>query len=108
VNKEDLNKRIEAGNFKENNGRILRTINILSGKDIKLKSIEFALSEIKNHELYESLFYLQDSGYIKIRNINSKIDIDIYDADPDDTEIRITRKGMELLKGFDNNPAVDV
>jgi DNA-binding HxlR family transcriptional regulator len=108
MDKAELHRRIDAGEFAENNGKILRTINILLGKNIKIKSLQFALSDINTGVLAESLFYLQDAGYIKARNIYSKIDADLTDSDEKDTEVRLTAKGIQLLKGYEYNPAVSI
>jgi len=108
MDRAELQRRIDAGNFAENNGCVLRTINILVGKDIKISSLQYALPSIDAAELSESLFYLQDSGYIKSRNIYSKAAADIADCEYGDTEVRLTAKGMQLLKGFESNPAVKV
>jgi hypothetical protein len=107
MDKAELQRRIDAGNFSENNGKILRTVNILVGKDIKLHSLQYALPDIKSNELAESLFYLQEAEYIKARNIYSKADADVAESEYEDTEIRITAKGMQLLKGYENNPAIN-
>ena len=108
MDKEELQRRIEAGAFSQNNGKVLRTINILMGKDIKLRSLQYALSDLTAGELAESLYYLQDMGYIHVRGIYSKEDADVADADYDDTEVRLTAKGMQLLKGYTSDPAVRV
>ena len=44
MDKETLNRRISAGNFVENNGSVLRTVNLLKTKYNKLKSIQYALA----------------------------------------------------------------
>ena len=40
VDKDILKKRLEAANFISNNGRVLRTINVLRYKYSELKSVE--------------------------------------------------------------------
>lgn len=108
MDKAELMRRIDAGTFAANNGNVLRTINILAGKEIKLRSLQNALSDMQPGALAESLFYLQDQGFIKARNVYSKIDADVADADYEDTEVRITAKGMQLLKGYATDPAVTI
>jgi hypothetical protein len=108
MDKAELHRRIDAGNFAENNGKVLRTINILFGKNVKIKSLPYALPDINTGDLAESLFYLQDAGYIKARNIYSKIDVNLTDSDEKDTEVQLTAKGMQLLKGYEYNPAVSI
>lgn len=43
ADKETLKKRLEAANFISNNGRVLRTINVLRYKYNELKSVETVL-----------------------------------------------------------------
>lgn len=108
MDRKELQRRIEAGDFAENNGAVLRTINILVGKEIKLRSLEYALPAMSAGALAESLNYLQEAGYLKARNVYSKIDADVADADYEDTEVRLTARGIQLLKGYSADPAVNV
>ncbi|MFT9055546.1 MAG: hypothetical protein ABF449_02815 [Ethanoligenens sp.] len=108
MDKEELQRRIEAGAFAANNGKVLRAINIMAGNDIRLRSLQYALAELSHGELSESLYYLQDSGYIKIRKANSHMEIEVSDADYDDTDVRITAKGMQLLMGYTTDPVIKV
>ena len=49
---------IRAGNFKENNGSVMRTINMLRYQYHKLKSVEYALPDITKGEITDSVNYL--------------------------------------------------
>lgn len=108
MDNEELQRRIKAGEFAENTGKVLRTINILIGKDIKLSSLQYALRDLTAADLAKSLYYLQDAGYLHARNVYSKEGADIASADYDDTEVRLTAKGMQLLMGYSSDPAVKV
>lgn len=44
MDKETLNRRISAGNFVENNGSVLRAVNILKTRFNRLKDIKYALN----------------------------------------------------------------
>ena len=46
--KEQIRRRIAAGNFVANNGRVLRTINILRYDYKKLREIEYALPDMEH------------------------------------------------------------
>ena len=46
---------IRAGNFKENNGSVMRTINMLRYQYHKLKSVEYALPDITKGEITDSV-----------------------------------------------------
>ena len=48
---------IKAGNFKENNGSVMRTINMLRHKYHKLKSVKYALPDISEGEVLDSVNY---------------------------------------------------
>lgn len=60
MDKETLNKRISAGNFVENNGSVLRTINILKTKYNRLKNIRYALGNIEKTDIENSVNYLYE------------------------------------------------
>lgn len=106
MDKAELQRRIEAGTFAADNGRVLRTINILIGKDIKLRSLAYALPDMGSAELAQSLYYLQEAGYIHARNLCGKTDVDVADADYDEAEVRLTARGMQILMGYTADPAV--
>ena len=108
MDKDELKRRVEAGAFASNNGKVLRTINIIAGNDILLHSLHYALTEIENGDLAESLYYLQDAGYIKARTAHGHKDADVAGADYDAVEVRITARGMQLLMGYAADPAVKV
>lgn len=107
MNKEELTRRIEAGTFATDNGRVLRTINILRGCDIKVHSLHYALPDIPADALSESLFYLQDAGYIQARDTVNHTRADITET-TDSAAVRLTAKGIQLLKGYASDPAVHI
>ena len=81
---------IRAGNFKENNGSVMRTINMLRYQYHKLKSVEYALPDITKGEITDSVNYLYEAGYIHLRTVLSKL----------------TAKGISLLAGGINDPCI--
>ena len=62
--KEQIRRRIAAGNFVANNGRVLRTINILRYDYKKLREIEYALPDMEHGEIVDSVNYLAECGYL--------------------------------------------
>lgn len=108
MDKEELRRRVEAGAFASNNGKVLRTINIMAGNDIPLRSLQYALQEIGDGDLAESLYYLQDAEYIKARTTHGHEQADVAGADYDAVEVRITARGMQLLMGYATDPAIKV
>ena len=51
MDRETLNKRINAGNFVETNGSIMRTLNVLATKYSRLKDIRYAVSGVSKAEI---------------------------------------------------------
>jgi hypothetical protein len=97
---------VRAGNFKENNGSVMRTINMLRHQYHKLKSVEYALPEITKGEITDSVNYLFEAGYIHLRTIVTKEKADLADCDFDDLEAKLTSKGISLLAGAINDPCI--
>ena len=76
MNFEDKIKRdIQTAEFAENNGRIIRTVNVLRGKWIRLSSVRDVLDDINLADLEQSLIYLERSEYIAVRDIETKIPV---------------------------------
>lgn len=107
MDKEELTRRVEAGTFAADNGRVLRTINILRGCDIKLHSLQYALPDIPAEALRETLFYLQDAGYIQAHDSVRHLRADVAESS-DSIAVRLTAKGIQLLKGYASDPAVHI
>lgn len=92
----DIKKQIETGEFVTNNGRIIRTINVLQGKWIDYDVLKSVLSEIIDADLLQSLIYLQRANYITVRDISSKKEINIEDVIFSNVEITLSEKGIKL------------
>ena len=99
---------IKAGNFKENNGSVMRTINMLRHKYHKLKSVKYALPDISEGEVLDSVNYLHEAGYIHLRNVITKQPCTLADCDFDDIEAKLTAKGISLLAGGVTDPCIIV
>ncbi len=107
MDKEALNRRISAGNFVENNGSVLRTVNILKTKFNRLKDIKYALN-IEKNDIENSVNYLYEAGYLHLRHIESKLPSSLADADFDDLEGKLTAKGIQLLAGVISDECVEI
>ncbi|MBQ8298009.1 MAG: type VI secretion protein [Ruminococcus sp.] len=107
MDKDELNRRIAAGNFVENNGAILRTINILKVKFNKLKSISYAL-DVERGDIEKSVNYLYEAGYIHLRHIDTKRPTSLADTEFDKLEAKLTQKGIQLLAGVIEDECVEV
>lgn len=97
---------IRAGNFKENNGSVMRTINMLRTQYHRFKSVEYALPNITKGEISDSVNYLYEAGYIHLRDIVTKELTTLADSDFDDLEAKLTAKGISLLAGGINDPCI--
>ena len=105
--KETLNKRISAGNFVENNGSVMRAVNILKTKFNRLKDIKYALN-IEKNEIENSINYLHEAGYLHLRHTESKQPSSLADDDFDVLEGKLTAKGIQLLAGVITDECVEV
>lgn len=94
--KENMRKR----KWVANNGKILRAINFLRSKFTPLEQIRYGVEpNISLHELIDSINYLNEAGYIKLRYIDSKQDTTLADAEYIDLEAKLTSEGIKLLAG---------
>lgn len=97
---------IETGNFKDNNGSIMRVFNMIAHKYFKIKDIMYALPFISEIDRMKSMDYLCDEGYLKCRTILSKEPAAISDYSYDDLEAKLTPKGIRLLECAIDDPLV--
>ena len=109
MNFEDKVKRdIQTAEFAENNGRILRTVNVLRGKWIRLSSVRDVMDDINLADLEQSLIYLERSEYIAVRDIETKIPVEVEQADYSESEVSLTKKGIDVALYFIKDAAVKV
>ncbi|MEE0963934.1 MAG: type VI secretion protein [Ruminococcus bromii] len=101
-------QKIKARNFVRNNGRVLRTINILRVGYEKLEDVKFALGEITEHEFLSSVNYLFLSEYILLRHIKTKEAADIADFQYEELEAKLSSLGIKLLEGSVTDKSVEV
>ena len=107
MDKETLNKRISAGNFVENNGSVLRAVNILKTKFNRLKDIKYALN-IEKNDIENSINYLHEAGYLHLRNLENKQPSSLADDDFDALEGKLTARGIQLLAGVITDECVEI
>lgn len=107
MDKETLNKRISAGNFVENNGSVLRAVNILKTKFNRLKDIRYALN-IDKFDIENSINYLHEAGYLHLRTIDGHIASSLADSNFEDMEAKLTARGIQLLAGVIEDECVEV
>lgn len=83
-----------------NNGKVLRAINMLRTKYTQLEQIRYGLEPtITLDELIDSVNYLDEAGFVKLRHIDSKVKTTLADAEYIDLEAKLTSEGIKLLAG---------
>lgn len=96
----EMLRKMRAGRFIENNGKVLRTINILRHKFEKLQDVRYALdAEMSESEYLDCINYLTESSYISLRDTTTKGPANIADADYTRLEAKVTAQGIRLLGG---------
>lgn len=106
----DMTKRLKQGNFRKNNGAVLRTINILRYKYNKLTGVCSVLSDngVAEDEFLDSVNFLAEEGYISLRDITTKDAAGLADYRYNTLEAKLTAKGIRLLAGGIEDSLVEV
>lgn len=103
-------QKLKAGNFVKNNGRVLRTINVLRYKYNKLSGMANVLEGdgIPEDEFLDSVNFLAMEGYVHLREISTKLESSIADTPYTKLEAKLTAKGVRLLAGGLEDNMVEV
>lgn len=107
MNPETIIKKANAANFIENNGKVLRGINMLRIDFNKLSSIRSALG-LDVGDFADSVNYLIESEYIRIRHVDTQKSVELADYPMDEIEGKLTAKGIQLLAGAVTDPCITV
>lgn len=107
-NEKEMMQAIKAKHFRGNNGEVLRNINILRAKYVKLEDIKYVMKNVPEGEFVDSVNYLYLSEYILLRKIKSKGPADIADIPYELLEAKLSQKGIKLLDGTITDPSVEV
>lgn len=105
---EKIRRKIETASFAENNGRILRTINVLRGRWIRLSAVKDVLADINAADLEQSLIYLEKANYITARRKDNNETIEIERADYTECEVSLTDTGIKVAVYIIKDDAVKV
>ena len=106
--KKIMNK-IVSKDFAELNGTIMRTIStVFKFHWFKISELQVAFQGLDGDEMFESLNYLEKAGYLEARDIESKARVEIQHAEPEETEMVLSAKGIRLVKYFETDDAVNV
>lgn len=101
-------ERIKREKFLDNNSHVLRAINTLRTKYVRVRDLEYGLElEMNAAEIADSVNYLNEGGYIKLRSVESHGEVtDIADAELDTLEAKLTAKGIAFLNGKIDDPCI--
>lgn len=99
MDKSQLLQRIEAGEFFENNGKVFDTINTLKEKYVRLSIIRYAHCLISEGDIRKSINFLEEEGYIHIRDCETKEKVSISDCRLEDAEAKLSGKGIRFACG---------
>ena len=101
MNREEARKKYRANAFKINNGKVLATVNLLREKYCKLTIVEAGLKNegITREDFTDCINYLQEEGYIRLRDIETHEEKELADSDVTELEGKVTGKGIKLLSG---------
>jgi len=106
--KEEMLKKMRTGNFIENNGAVLRAINILRQNYIALKSVRNALRDVTEQEFLDSVNFLFKAGYIELQHIGTETPARLSGTDYKLLEATLSEKGIRLSGGEIQDKLVDV
>ena len=110
MDKETLLKKASSASFRQANGQVLRTINILREKYNKLEIVQSVLvdSGVDAGSFTDAVNFLSMEGYIQLRKIDSHLPADIADTSYKDCEAKVTGKGVRLLAGGIKDDMIEV
>ena len=99
MDRDELLQAVRAQKFTENNGRVLKMVNILRYSYIGLEVIkDSALSDLSENEFLDSVNFLQKAGYISLRRIEGHEESTLADSAYTELEGIVTEKGIRLIR----------
>lgn len=104
----DTEKRLRQHIFREDNGRIMMTVNVLDPKESTVGNIMFLMNNTPEKQLQNCLNYLIEGGYIRISGPKGEKFSGQLDDSCKDYSVILTAAGTEILMGIRENPAIDV
>jgi len=108
MNREKIQKKIETGDFIHINGSVLRTLNVIPESRCRLSSLEYLFRDTDRHCLIDSIKYLDLSGYAELTDSETGKKTDFRSDRFDSTEISLTSKGIQVLRGAVTDDCIDV
>lgn len=105
---DNLRKHLQQYTFRENNGQIMRTVNMLKPRESTVGNIQFLMQGEPREAIQNSLNYLTEAGYIRVVGPKGEPFPGLIDKTCKGYHIILTAAGLELLMGVQESPAVDV
>lgn len=99
MNDKDLERDMKQARFRNNNAEVLRALNLLRIRYERLQDVKLAMPNLTEQEFLDSINYLQEVGYITLRNIRNKADALLADSDWEALEGKLSHKGIKILSG---------
>ncbi len=107
-NKEEILHKIRQGRFIENNGRVIRMINITRITYMRLSDCLYALGDIAEADFLDCINFLSCAEYIELRTIKGKQPAKLSDCNYEDLEAKLTQKGIRLTSGHVVDDLIDM
>ncbi len=105
----EMAERIRRKKFFRNNGVVLKGINLLRTQYVSLSELKYALEPTMTEpELRDSVNYLSESGYIKMRNIRSKQNTTLADCNFDEIEAKVSAEGIKIIACVRTDDCIEV
>lgn len=101
-------EKIRREKFRDDNARVLRAINTLRTKYVKIRDLEYGLApDVTSAEISDSVNYLYEGGYIRLRDVEYHTEVtDLADAELPRLEAKLTAKGIMFLNGKVDDPCI--
>lgn len=101
-------ERVHREKFCDNNARVLRAINTLRTKYVRIRELEYGLEvDVRAPEIADCVNYLNEGGYIKLRDVEFHNEVaDLADAELHSLEAKLTAKGIAFLNGKISDPCI--
>lgn len=100
MNDREMLKKIKAAKFVENNGKVIRAINLLRIKYTNLSDVFYAVeNEMSEGEYLDCINFLNEAGYINLRNIRTDEPADLDKYDYAALKAKLSHNGIRLLEG---------
>lgn len=103
-----LETAMDTDDYVSFNGNMLRMIGVFAKPWLKAQKICPIYPDRSESEIYVSLDYLQISGFIKVRLVETKEEIEVSDFDLDEIEIRLLPEGEKILRMIKTDELVKI